>query len=65
MFFTCQVTLNFTETQVFTARELIAQGVPKAAVARELGVSRQTLYTALKGEGRYGTDRVDAEQEHS
>lgn len=53
---------KLTETQVFTARELIAQGVPKAAVARELGVSRQTLYTALKGEGRYGTDRVDADQ---
>lgn len=45
---------KLTETQVFTARELIAQGVPKAAVARELGVSRQTLYTALKGEVRYG-----------
>lgn len=44
---------KLTDGQIFTARELIARGVPKAAVARELGVSRQTLYTALAGEGRY------------
>jgi DNA invertase Pin-like site-specific DNA recombinase len=35
--------------QVAGARESIAQGVPKAKVARDLGVSRQTLYTALAG----------------
>ena len=29
------------------ARELIERGVPKTKVARQLGVSRQTLYTAL------------------
>ncbi len=28
-------------------------GVPKAAVARELGVSRQMLYTALAERGSY------------
>lgn len=33
--------------QVEAARDRIAQGVPKAAVARTLGVTRQTLYTAL------------------
>ena len=44
---------KLTEVQVSEARERIEQGVPKAAVARGLGVSRQTLYTALKGEGRY------------
>lgn len=34
--------------QVDAARERIAAGVPKAAVARDLGVSRQTLYDALR-----------------
>ena len=33
--------------QVAEARAKVAQGVPKAAVARDLGVSRQTLYSAL------------------
>lgn len=28
--------------------------IGQAALARELGVSRQTLYTALNGAGRYG-----------
>lgn len=42
-----------TTEQITTARERIAAGVPKAAVARELGVSRQTLYTALAGKGSY------------
>ncbi|GAA4731135.1 recombinase family protein [Nocardioides endophyticus] len=36
-----------TAEQVAEARERIAQKVPKAQVARDLGVSRQTLYTAL------------------
>ena len=39
--------------QVQLARERIAQGVPKAQVARDLGVSRQTLYAALNGSGKY------------
>lgn len=34
--------------QVATAREQVETGVPKAKVARDLGVSRQTLYTALR-----------------
>lgn len=33
--------------QVVVARERIASGVPKAVVARDLGVSRQTLYSSL------------------
>lgn len=33
--------------QVAQVRERVAAGVPKAAVARDLGVSRQTVYAAL------------------
>lgn len=33
--------------QVAEARQQVSQGVPKAKVARDLGVSRQTLYAAL------------------
>jgi len=40
--------------QLASARTLVQQGVPKAAVARKLGVSRQTLYTALSARGVYG-----------
>lgn len=36
-----------TAAQVDQARELVASGGPKAEVARRLGVSRQTLYSAL------------------
>jgi DNA invertase Pin-like site-specific DNA recombinase len=36
-----------TAEQVRAARELVDAGVPKAKVARDLGVSRQTLYAAL------------------
>lgn len=43
-----------TDEQLFTARGLVGRGVPKAVIARELGVSRQTLYTALGGKGVYG-----------
>ncbi len=39
--------------QVAAARAQIADGVPKAKVARDLGVSRQTLYAALNGSGKY------------
>ncbi|MFP3397637.1 recombinase family protein [Brevibacterium sp. SIMBA_078] len=49
---------KLSDFHISTARELIARGVPKAAVARELSVSRQTLYTALKGEGNYGADAI-------
>ncbi|WP_235912377.1 recombinase family protein [Ruania zhangjianzhongii] len=44
---------KLTGEQVEQARQRIESGVPKATVARDLGVSRQTLYTALAGEGRY------------
>lgn len=43
-----------TGEQLVTARALVQQGVPKAEIARRLGVSRQTLYTALGGKGVYG-----------
>lgn len=39
--------------QIEDAKARVASGVAKAKVARDLGVSRQTLYTALAGEGRY------------
>ncbi len=39
--------------QIDQARQRITDGVTKARVARDLGVSRQTLYTALAGQGRY------------
>ena len=36
-----------TASQVAEARERVEQGIPKAKVAREFGVSRQTLYNVL------------------
>jgi len=39
--------------QIEQARQRIADGVPKTKIARDLHVSRQTLYTALVGQGRY------------
>ena len=36
-----------------TARTERSLAVPKAKVARDLNVSRQTLYAALKGSGKY------------
>ncbi|HJF11680.1 recombinase family protein [Corynebacterium falsenii] len=44
---------KITPDQISEARERIAAGVPKAQVARDLGVSRQTLYDALAGTGAY------------
>lgn len=46
--------------QIRQARGQVELGVPKAKIARELGVSRQTLYDALAGRGRYSdyTDGV-------
>lgn len=46
-------TPKLSADQIEQARRSIAEGVPKARVARDLGVSRQTLYTALAGQGRY------------
>lgn len=36
-----------TPEHIAQARERVEAGIPKAKVARDLGVSRQTLYTAL------------------
>ncbi|WP_061961095.1 recombinase family protein [Demequina flava] len=45
---------KLTAEQVATARDKIDRdGVPVARVARDLGVSRQTVYSALRGEGPY------------
>lgn len=44
---------KLTAEQIAEARQRVADGVPKAVVARELRISRQTLYTALSGAGRY------------
>lgn len=41
--------------QTASARERIRDGVAKSVVARDLGVSRSTLYDALNGRGRYAT----------
>lgn len=38
---------KLTDAQLDTVREQIAAGVPKARIARELGVDRTTLYRAL------------------
>lgn len=42
-----------TPEQITEARARIEAGVPKAVVARSLGVGRTTLYTALEGRGVY------------
>lgn len=44
---------KLTAEQVEAARQRVAADVPKAKVARDLGVSRQTLYAALNGSGKY------------
>jgi len=44
---------KLTGEQISEARERINLGVPKAVVARDLGVSRSTIYAALAGTGRY------------
>lgn len=45
--------LKLTPVQIAHARERIEADVPKAKIARDLGVSRQTLYAALSGTGKY------------
>ncbi|WP_104112102.1 recombinase family protein [Arthrobacter sp. N199823] len=44
---------KLTSEQIQLARKWIGQGVPKAKIARDLSVSRQTLYAALNGSGKY------------
>jgi DNA invertase Pin-like site-specific DNA recombinase len=46
-------TPKLTPEQIAQARASVALEVPKAVVARKLGVSRATLYNALAGRGRY------------
>lgn len=48
--------LKLSPEQIQLARTRIAQGVPKAKVARDLEVSRQTLYSALNGSGKYAEE---------
>ncbi|WP_349775215.1 helix-turn-helix domain-containing protein [Curtobacterium sp. MCBD17_003] len=38
---------KLTDEQIAEARRLISTGVPKATVARELGIDRTTLYRML------------------
>jgi len=44
-----------TPEQVEDAKKRVTEGVTKARVARDLGVSRQTLYEALNGTGVYAS----------
>lgn len=44
---------KLTPEQIAHARGRVEACVPKAKVARDLGVSRQTLYAALDGKGKY------------
>lgn len=44
---------KLTAEQIEDARAKVAMDVPKAVIARSLGVSRATLYAALAGTGRY------------
>lgn len=44
---------RLTAEQIEDARARVAGGVPKARVARDLGVGRTTLYQALEGRGPY------------
>ena len=41
---------SLAPTDVGKIKERIAAGVPKAQVARDLGVSRETLYKYLRGQ---------------
>ena len=52
---------KLSREQVTQAEEWIAQAVPKTVVARRLGCGRQTLYTALRREGKYSDYPTDAE----
>ena len=44
---------RLTGDQITEARRRIADGVPKAHIAREMGCSRRVLYDALAGRGAY------------
>ncbi len=49
---------RLTGEQIAEARRRIADGVPKAHIAREMGCSRRVLYDALAGRGAYAGSRV-------
>lgn len=40
---------SLSADQIIAAKERVEAGVPKAVIARDFGVSRQTLYNALAG----------------
>lgn len=44
---------KLTPEQIADAHRRVSEGVPKAKVTRDMGVSRQTLYSALNGPGKY------------
>lgn len=44
---------NLSPEQITGVRQQVYSGVPKAKVARALGVSRQTLHEAVGGTGSY------------
>lgn len=46
---------KLSPSQIKLARQRIDQGVAKSKIARELDVSRQTLYAALAGNGKYAS----------
>lgn len=52
---TYQRGVRMAPEQISEARERIAAGVPKAQVARDMGVGRTTLYDALSGTGAYAS----------
>ena len=45
---------SLSETQVGQLRAQLATGISKAQVAREFGISRETLYQYLKGRHQFG-----------
>ena len=53
---------KLSREQIADARERVEAGVPKAKVARDISVSRQTLHTALEGRGKYAMDLAQARQ---
>lgn len=52
-----------TVEQVLAAEARANAGVPKAVIARDVGVSRQTLHTALTRSGRYAGYPTTADSE--
>ena len=53
---------SLTPEQVAEARKRVADGVPKAKVARDFGVSRTTMYDALDGKGAYSGEEYELDE---